>query len=115
MNTLPKSTYENLRGKRYIAYARCASADGAKAKLQEQVRRIRQFCDSLDMQCVDEVRLGVAFQVEREQFAHPPGEYGFAHRRIYRLDANGSGRSASGYSREASMKRPAERGHPSGG
>ena len=46
-----------LRGKRYIAYARCAAQDGSEPKLQEQVRLIRQFGDSLDMQCVDEVRL----------------------------------------------------------
>ena len=46
-----------LRGKRYIAYARCAVQDGSEPKLQEQVRLIRQFGDSLDMQCVDEVRL----------------------------------------------------------
>jgi len=45
------------RGKRYIAYARCAAADGAAAKLAEQIRRIRQFGDHFDMQCVDEVRL----------------------------------------------------------
>ena len=48
---------ETLRGKRYIAYARCAAKAGAEPKLQEQVRLIRQFGDSLDMQCVDEVRL----------------------------------------------------------
>ena len=48
---------EALRGKRYIAYARCAAKDGSEPKLREQVRLIRHFGDSLDMQCVDEVRL----------------------------------------------------------
>lgn len=48
---------ESLQGKRYIAYARCAAKDGAEPKLEEQVRLIRQFGDSLEMQCVDEVRL----------------------------------------------------------
>lgn len=48
---------EALRGKRYIAYARCACATGSALALRKQVRLIRQFGDSLDMQCVDEVRL----------------------------------------------------------
>jgi len=44
-------------GKRYIAYARCAAAEGAAAKLEEQVRQIREFGDRNDMKCVGEVRL----------------------------------------------------------
>ena len=48
---------QGLRGKRYIAYARCAAKDGSGPRLQEQVRLIRQFGDSLGMRCVDEVRL----------------------------------------------------------
>lgn len=51
------TTDQGYRGKRYIAYARCAAEDGAASKLQEQVRLIREFGDSLDMQCVDEVQL----------------------------------------------------------
>ena len=57
MDVTKRRENEPLRGKRYIAYARCAAKDGSKPKLQEQVRLIRQFGDSLDMQCVDEVRL----------------------------------------------------------
>ena len=47
----------DLHGKRYIAYARCAAADGSVSKLEEQIRLIRQFGERLAMQCVDEVRL----------------------------------------------------------
>lgn len=57
MNATGRPTNDALRGKRYIAYARCAASEGAAAKLQDQVSRIRQFGDSLDMRCVDEVRL----------------------------------------------------------
>ncbi len=46
-----------LRGKRYIAYARCACGVGATKKLREQIRLVRQFGNSLKMHCVDEVRL----------------------------------------------------------
>jgi len=46
-----------LRGKRYIAYARCAAKDGSEPKLEQQVRSIRRFGDRLDMRCVDQVRL----------------------------------------------------------
>lgn len=48
---------EDLRGKTYIAYARCAAADGSAPKLREQIRLIRQFGDSLGMRCADEVAL----------------------------------------------------------
>lgn len=48
---------EDLRGKTYIAYARCAAADGSAPKLREQIRLIRQFGDSRNMRCADEVRL----------------------------------------------------------
>lgn len=48
---------EDLRGKTYIAYARCAAADGSAPKLREQIRLIRQFGDSLGMRCADEVEL----------------------------------------------------------
>ena len=44
-------------GKTYIAYARCAAADGAALQLDAQIRLIRQFADHQGMRCVDEVRL----------------------------------------------------------
>lgn len=57
MDATKRPANEALRGKRYIAYARCAARDGSEPKLQEQVRLIRQFGDSQGMQCVGEVRL----------------------------------------------------------
>lgn len=48
---------EELRGKAYIAYARCAAADGSAPKLNEQIRLIRRFGDALGMRCADEIRL----------------------------------------------------------
>ncbi len=45
-----------LRGKRYIAYARCASKQGSTQSLRRQLRLIRQFGDRFRMRCVDEVR-----------------------------------------------------------
>jgi len=57
MDATRKPANQGLRGKRYIAYARCATEEGSATRLQEQARIIRQFGDSLDMQCVDEVRL----------------------------------------------------------
>lgn len=42
---------------RYIAYARCASPEGASAKLERQIRSVRQLGDLLGMVCVAEVRL----------------------------------------------------------
>jgi hypothetical protein len=48
---------ESLRGKRYIAYARCCSKQGSTQSLQRQLRLIRQFGNRLKMRCVDEVRL----------------------------------------------------------
>ena len=57
MDSIRRTEKPGCRGKRYIAYARCASTDGAAVKLDEQIRSIRQFGDRLDMQCVDEVRL----------------------------------------------------------
>jgi len=47
----------DLRGNRYLAYARCAAADGSATKLEVQIRRIRQFGDGLNMRCAGEVRL----------------------------------------------------------
>jgi len=47
----------SYRGKRYIAYARCAAAEGAASRLANQIRRIRRFGDRHGMQCVGEVRL----------------------------------------------------------
>ncbi len=44
-------------GKRYIAYARCAYPGGADEKLEEQIRNIRRFADSVGMICAGEVRL----------------------------------------------------------
>lgn len=46
-----------LRGKRYIAYARCAWGVGAMKKLREQIRLVRLFGDSVGMRCVGQVRL----------------------------------------------------------
>lgn len=60
MDATKRPANEALRGKRYIAYARCAARDGAEPKLQDQIRLIRQFGDSLGMQCVGEVRLVVS-------------------------------------------------------
>jgi len=45
-----------LRGKRYIAYARCASKQGSTQSLRRQFRLIHQFGDRFKMRCVDEVR-----------------------------------------------------------
>ncbi len=47
----------DLRGKRYLAYARCAAADESAPKLEAQIRLIRQFGDRLNMRCAGEVRL----------------------------------------------------------
>lgn len=57
MDTTRQTTSHNCRGRRYIAYARCASSEGAPAKLQAQIRWIRRFGDGLGMHCVAEVRL----------------------------------------------------------
>ena len=57
MDNTNEPASQGLRGKRYIAYARCAAKAGSSPKLQEQVRLIRQFGDGLGMKCVDEVRL----------------------------------------------------------
>lgn len=46
----------DLRGKRYIAYARCASKQGSTQSLRRQIRVIRQLGNDLKMRCVDEVR-----------------------------------------------------------
>lgn len=51
-----KTHPESLRGKRYIAYARCASKQGSTQSLRRQIRLIRQFADRFKMRCVDEVR-----------------------------------------------------------
>lgn len=45
-----------LRGKRYIAYARCASKQGSTPSLRRQLRLVRQFGDRIRMWCVDEAR-----------------------------------------------------------
>ena len=57
MNTKGKTTDQDYRSKRYIAYARCASTQGAPTRLQKQIRLIRRFGDSLQMLCVGEVRV----------------------------------------------------------
>ena len=49
-----------LRGKRYIAYARCAAKQGSTQSLRRQIRLIRQFGDRMRMRCVDEVRYAAA-------------------------------------------------------
>lgn len=46
----------DLRGKRYIAYARCGSKQGSTQNFRRQIRLVRQLADGLEMQCVDEVR-----------------------------------------------------------
>lgn len=48
---------ESLRGKRYIAYARCATKQGSTQSLRRQLRLIRQFADRCKLRCVAEVRL----------------------------------------------------------
>ena len=53
MNAIPRP---GLRGKRYIAYARCASKQGSTQSLRRQLRLVRQFGDLMKMRCVDEVR-----------------------------------------------------------
>ncbi len=45
-----------LRGKRYIAYARCCSKQGSTQSLGRQLRLIRQFGERFKMRCVDESR-----------------------------------------------------------
>jgi hypothetical protein len=57
MNVEERLANQVYRGKRYIAYARCASPHGAEAKLRGQIRRIRQFGKRVGMHCVDEIRL----------------------------------------------------------
>jgi len=47
---------ESLRGRRYIAYARCASKQGSTQSLRRQLRLIRQFGNRCKMRCVDVVR-----------------------------------------------------------
>jgi hypothetical protein len=54
MDAIPQP--ESLRGKRHIAYARCASKQGSTQSLRRQLRLIRQFGDCLKMRCVEEVR-----------------------------------------------------------
>ena len=54
MDAIPRP--EGLRGKRYIAYARCASKQGSTQSLRRQIRLVRQFGDRMRMRCVDEVR-----------------------------------------------------------
>lgn len=46
-----------LRGKPYIAYARCAAAEGSAEKLREQIQQICQFADQMAMKRVDEIQL----------------------------------------------------------
>lgn len=47
---------ENLRGKRYIAYARCATKQGSTQSMRRQLRLIREFGDRHKMCCVAESR-----------------------------------------------------------
>lgn len=54
MDAIPRP--ESLRGKRYIAYARCASKQGSTQSLRRQLHLVRQFGDRLRMRCVDEMR-----------------------------------------------------------
>jgi len=48
---------EPKTGSRYIAYARCAAADGATDKLERQIQAVHQLGNHLGMTCVSEVRL----------------------------------------------------------
>jgi len=57
MDTTPEAARRHFRGKRYIAYARCACPGGAKPKLRDQIFRIRVFGALLHMECVAKVRL----------------------------------------------------------
>jgi len=57
MGTKQEPTDEALRGRRYIAYARCATAEGAEQRFREQIRLIHQFADGLNMHCAGEVRI----------------------------------------------------------
>ena len=57
MEPTEQASIHRYHGMRYIVYARCAAADGAAVKLQEQVHQARQFADRLGMHCVDEIRL----------------------------------------------------------
>ena len=54
MDAIPRP--ESLRGKRYMAYARCASKQGSTQSLRRQIRLVRQFGDYMKMRCVDEVQ-----------------------------------------------------------
>ncbi|GEM_PF-5840199 len=54
MDAIPQP--EGLRGKRYIAYTRCASEQGSTQSLRRQIRLVRQFGDHMRMRCVDKVR-----------------------------------------------------------
>jgi len=45
-----------LRGKRYIAYARCATKQGSTQSMRRQLRLIREFGDRHKMRCVAESR-----------------------------------------------------------
>lgn len=61
---------QSLRGKRYIAYARCAAKQGSTRCLRRQIRIIRQFADRLNMRCVDEVRCaGISGLIPRLRWA----------------------------------------------
>jgi hypothetical protein len=57
MSKVEPAANEAFRGKRYIAYARCASSYEAAAQLEEQIRHVRQCGDDLGLVCVGEVRL----------------------------------------------------------
>lgn len=57
MDAIPEAARRHFRGKRYIAYARCACPGGAKPILRDQIFRIRVFGALLGMECVDKVRL----------------------------------------------------------
>lgn len=46
-----------IGGPHYIAYARCASCDGAENSLNRQIRAIHRFAEGLSMRCAGEVRL----------------------------------------------------------
>lgn len=46
----------DLRGKRYIAYARCATKQGSIQSMRRQMHLIRKFGDRHKMRCVAESR-----------------------------------------------------------
>ncbi|MEX0643368.1 MAG: recombinase family protein [Pirellulales bacterium] len=47
----------DIRGSRYVAYARSAARDGAETSLERQLSAIHHFAEGQSMRCVGEIRL----------------------------------------------------------